>query len=39
MALGELIEDESGRITGHRVLDIEGPKIESSFTMVENTKK
>jgi hypothetical protein len=33
MALGELIEEESGKITGQRVLDVEGPKIESSFTM------
>jgi hypothetical protein len=34
MALGELIEEESGRITGHRVLNVEsGPKIETSFTM------
>jgi hypothetical protein len=33
MALGELIEEESGKITGRRVVDVEGPKIESSFTM------
>ncbi len=33
MVLGELIEDESGKITGQRVLDVEGPKMESSFTM------
>jgi hypothetical protein len=32
MVLGELIEEESGKITGRRVVD-EGPKIESSFTM------
>src|SRR5215204_5707122 len=31
--LGELIEEESGKITGKRVVDVEGPKIESSFTM------
>ncbi len=31
--LGELIEEESGKITGRRVVDVEGPKIESSFTM------
>ena len=31
--LGELIEEESGKITGKRVLDVEGPKLESSFTM------
>jgi hypothetical protein len=39
MVLGELIEDESGKITGHRVLDIEGPKIERSFTMVGKYKE
>jgi hypothetical protein len=39
MVLGELIEDESGKITGHRVLDIEGPKIERSFTMVGRYKE
>ena len=33
MALGELIEEESGKITGRRVVDVEDPKIESSFTM------
>jgi hypothetical protein len=33
MVLGELIEEESGKITGQRVVDVEGPKIESSFTM------
>ena len=33
MVLGELIEDESGKITGHRILDVEGPKVERSFTM------
>ena len=31
--LGELIEEESGKITGKRFLDVEGPKLESSFTM------
>ena len=39
MVLGELIEDESGNITGHRVLDIEEPKIERSFTMVGKYKE
>jgi hypothetical protein len=33
MALGELIEEESGKITGQRVLDVDGPKIETSFRM------
>jgi hypothetical protein len=31
--LGELIEEQSGKITGRRVVDVEGPKIESFFTM------
>jgi len=31
--LGELIEEQSGKITGRRVVDVEGPKIESSFKM------
>jgi|SRR5215207_1773038 len=39
MVLGELIEDESGKITGRRVLDVEGPKIESSFTMAGKYKE
>src|SRR5206468_11546030 len=38
MVLGELIEDESGKITGNRILDVEGPKIESSFTMAGEYK-
>ena len=33
MVLGELIEEESGKITGQRVIDIEGIKIETSFKM------
>jgi hypothetical protein len=34
MALGELIEEESGKTTGHRVLNVEsGPKVETSFFM------
>lgn len=37
--LGELIEDESGKVTGHRVLDTEGPKVERSFTMVGKYKE
>jgi hypothetical protein len=39
MVLGELIEDERGKITGQRVLDVEGPKIESSFTMAGKYKE
>jgi hypothetical protein len=33
MALGELISEERGKITGQRVLDVDVLKIESSFTM------
>ena len=33
MALGELIGEGSGKTTGQRVLDVEGPKIEVSFAM------
>jgi hypothetical protein len=32
MALGDLIIEDRGKITGQRVLDVEGPKMESSFT-------
>ena len=28
MALGELIVEDRGKITGQRVLDVDGPKIE-----------
>jgi hypothetical protein len=38
MVLGELIEDESGKITGHRILDVEGPKVERSFMMAGKYK-
>jgi hypothetical protein len=30
MVLGELIEEARGMITGQRVLDTEGPKLETS---------
>lgn len=33
MALGELITETRGKITGQRVLDVEGPKIETSIAM------
>jgi hypothetical protein len=33
VVLGELIEEESGKIAGQRVLDVEGPKMETSFKM------
>ena len=33
MALGDLLGDYRGKITGQRVLDVDGPKIETSFTM------
>lgn len=38
MVLGELIEDETGKVIGHRILDVEGPKIERSFTMAGKHK-
>jgi hypothetical protein len=36
MALGELVEDSRGKITGQRVLDAEIPKMETSFAMEGN---
>jgi hypothetical protein len=37
MALGELIEESRGKITGQRVLNVEGiPKMETSFMMEGN---
>jgi hypothetical protein len=36
MALGEQIEDSRGKITGQRVLDVEIPKMETSFVMEGN---
>jgi hypothetical protein len=36
MALGELIEESRGKITGERVLDVRTLKVESSFTMEGN---
>jgi hypothetical protein len=33
MALGEIIEQSSNKITGERVLDVEIPKMETSFEM------
>ena len=33
MALGDLIVEDKGKITGQRVLDVDGPKVESSFSM------
>ena len=38
MALGEIIEESSGKITGERVLDVEIPKMETSFAMEGNYK-
>jgi hypothetical protein len=38
MALGEKIVEESGKITGQRVLDVDPLKIESSFKMSGNYK-
>ena len=37
MALGEQIEESRGKITGQRVLEVEGiPKMETSFAMEGN---
>jgi hypothetical protein len=38
MALGEIIEESSGKITGERVLDVEIPKMETSFAIEGNYK-
>ncbi|HJY15161.1 MAG TPA: hypothetical protein VJ225_03955 [Nitrososphaeraceae archaeon] len=39
MALGELIEEARGKVTGQRVLNVEGiPKMETSFAMEGNYK-
>ena len=36
MALGELIGEDRGKMTGERVLDVQVPKMETSFTMEGN---
>jgi hypothetical protein len=36
MALGELIGEDRGKMTGERVLDVQIPKMETSFTMEGN---
>ena len=36
MVLGDLIVEDRGKITGQRVLDADGPKIETSMTMQGN---
>jgi hypothetical protein len=38
MALGEIIDESSGKITGEMVLDVEIPKMETSFAMEANYK-
>jgi hypothetical protein len=39
MALGEQVEESRGKITGQRVLSVEGiPKMETSFVMEGNYK-
>jgi hypothetical protein len=39
MALGEQVEESRGKITGQRVLNVEGiPKMETSFVMEGNYK-
>jgi hypothetical protein len=37
-ALGDIIEESSGKLTGERVLDVEIPKMETSFAMEGNYK-
>jgi hypothetical protein len=39
MALGELIEDCTGKITGQRVLDVEILKMETSLVMEGNYRE
>src|SRR5919109_1935350 len=39
MALGELIKEFRGKITGQRVLDVQVPKMEYSFTMEGNYRE
>jgi len=36
MTLGELIGEDRGKMTGERVLDVQIPKMETSFTMEGN---
>ena len=36
MALGEIIKETRGKIIGERVLDVQVPKMETSFTMEGN---
>ena len=38
MALGKIIEESSGKITGERILDVWIPKMETSFAMEGNYK-
>ena len=38
MALGEPHIENKGEITGQQVLDVNGPKIESSFTLEGDTE-
>jgi hypothetical protein len=33
MALGEIIGESSGKISGERVLDVKIPKVETSFAL------
>jgi hypothetical protein len=37
--LGDLIYEAKGKVTGYRVLDIEGPKIEVTITQNGNLKE
>jgi hypothetical protein len=38
MALGELIEESRGKTTNERVLDVDPPKVVTSFKMEGNFK-
>jgi hypothetical protein len=38
MALGEIIYEHTGKMIGQRVLDVEGPKIETTFRAIGKYK-
>jgi hypothetical protein len=39
MALGELVEESRGKTTNERVLDVDPPKVVTSFKMEGNFKE
>jgi hypothetical protein len=39
MALGELVEESKGKTTNGRVLDVDPPKVVTSFKMEGNFKE